>query len=300
MLRSRRTASGGSLLIFAMMINLQIGGNHFCIESDAEIRIEQNMIPYLCSDSQEDHVCIRVVIGMQDAPVPSSPKSGEDLLLEYYMEKDRILCLTKGSIGCYLAAAVCSLDYSNIVCYLDEKDAPFLCSVGSLLRLIPTRAILQSRGVVFLHASQIAVGGKGILFLGPSGMGKSTQAKLWRTFRSAQIVCNDRTLIRNGQTYSFPMDGSEPVLSGDTFPLGALVMLEQSPDNRIRELTSREALVRLMPQVVFDHWNHDAVVAATQQILDLIQQYRVYLLSCTPNQYAVSCLEQQLIKDGIL
>ena len=293
MLRSRRTASGGSLLIFAMMINLQIGGNHFCIESDAEIRIEQNMIPYLCSDSQEDHVCIRVVIGMQDAPVPSSPKSGEDLLLEYYMEKDRILCLTKGSIGCYL-------DYSNIVCYLDEKDAPFLCCVGSLLRLIPTRAILQSRGVVFLHASQIAVGGKGILFLGPSGMGKTTQAKLWRTFRSAKIICNDRTLIRAGQTYGYPMDGSEPVCSGDTFPLGALVMLEQAPDNRIRALTPREALVRLMPQAIFDHWDHDAGVAATQQILDLIQNCRVYLLSCTPNQNAVTCLEQQLKKDGVL
>ena len=300
MFRSRRTASGGSLAILAMMINLRIGGIYFRIESDTEIRVEQNMVPFLCGDSGADPVCIQVVTGMQDAPVPGCPKSGEDLLLEYYMEKDRLLCLTKGSLGCYLAAAVCSLDFTSIVCYLGEKDAPFLCSAGSVLRLIPMRAILQKRGAVFLHASQIAVGGKGILFLGPSGMGKTTQAKLWSTFRSAKIICNDRTLIRAGQTYGYPMDGSEPVCSGDTFPLGALVMLEQAPDNRIRALTPREALVRLMPQAIFDHWDHDAGAAATQQILDLIQNYRVYLLSCTPNQNAVTCLEQQLKKDGVL
>lgn len=136
--------------------------------------------------------------------------------------------------------------------------------------------------------------------MGPSGIGKTTQAKLWKTFRPAQIICNDRTLIRNGQTYGYPVDGSEPVISGETFSLGALVVLEQAPDNQIRQLKPREALLRLMPQVVYDQWNHDAVTAATQQILDLIQQYPVYLLSCTPTQNAVTCLEQQLTKDGVL
>lgn len=283
-----------------MKIDLLIGGNHFSIDSDTELRIEDSVKPFLCRDSGADPVCIRVVRGMQNAPVPGCPKSGEDVLLEHYMEKDRILCLAKGSLGYYLATAVCSLDYENIVCYLDNQHASSLSTVGSLLRLIPVKAILQKRGTCFFHASQIAAHGKGILFMGPSGIGKTTQAKLWKTFRTAQIICNDRTLIRNGQTYGYPVDGSEPVISSETFSLGALVVLEQAPDNQIRQLKPREALLRLMPQVVYDHWNHNAVVAAAQQILDLIQQYPVYLLSCTPTQDAVTCLEQQLIKDGVL
>lgn len=283
-----------------MKINLRIGGNHFRIDSDTEILIEDSLLPFLCEDAEDDAISIQVVRGMQDAPVPSGPKSGEDLLLEYFVEEERIFCLSKGSIGHYLSVAVCSPDYSHIVCYLDEKHAPYLCRVSSLLRLIPIRTILQERETLFFHASQIAAEGKGILFMGPSGIGKTTQAKLWRTFRSARIICNDRTLIREGQTYGYPVDGSEPVISGETFPLGALVVLEQAPENKIRQLKPREALMRLMIQLVYDRWNHDAVSMATQQILDLVQQYPVYLLGCTPTEDAVNCLEQQLVKDGVL
>lgn len=283
-----------------MKINLLIGGNHFRIESDREIRIEDSVLPFLCEDAEDDAVRVQVVRDMRDAPLPGGPKSGEDLLVEYFIEEDRLFCLSKGSVGQYLSAAVCSPDYSDIVCYLDEKHAPYLCSIGSLLRLIPIRAILQERGTLFFHASQIAAQGKGILFMGPSGIGKTTQAKLWRASRSARIICNDRTLIRDGQTYGYPVDGSEPVFSGETFPLGALVVLEQAPENKIRQLKPREALMRLMSQMVYDRWNHDAMSLATQQILDLIQQYPVYLLSCTPTEDAVACLEQRLVKDGVL
>ena len=283
-----------------MKINLLIGGNHFRIESDEELRIEESVQPFLCCAPGIDPVNIRVVRGMEEAPTPHGPVSGEDPLLEYYLEEDRLLCMAKGSKGNKLTSAVCSLDYSEIVCYIDSRHFTSLGSVGSLLRLIPVRTILQERGTLFFHASQIAAQGKGILFMGPSGIGKTTQAKLWRTFRSAQIICNDRTLISDGQTYGYPVDGSEPVISGETFPLGALVVLEQAQENRIRQQKPREALMRLMIQMVYDRWNHDAMSLATQQLLDIIQQYPVYLLSCTPTEDAVTCLEQQLVKDGVL
>lgn len=50
--------------------------------------------------------------------------------------------------------------------------------------------------VLFFHAAQITYQETGILFAGPSGAGKTTQAKLWERFRNARIICNDRTLLR--------------------------------------------------------------------------------------------------------
>lgn len=270
------------------------------MESDIEIRIEDSVRPFLSEASGADAVNIRVIHGMSDAPVPNCPMSGEDLLLEYYLEKDRLICLSKGSAGSHLATTVSGLDYTDIVCYLNSDHAVSLNSVGNLLRLIPMRMILQGKGTLFLHASQVAIRGKGIVFTAPSGTGKTTQAKLWKTYRGAQIICNDRTLIRQGQTYGYPVDGSEPVFSSASFPLGAVVLLEQSPENKIRQLKPREGLLRLMRQVVYDHWSHDAEFAATEQILELIRKFPVYLLSCTPDENAVICLEQQLKKDGVL
>ena len=283
-----------------MTMNLLIGGNHFRLESDTQLRVEDQIKPFLCDASDEDAVRIRVVCGSGDIPAPTGPISGEDLLLEYYREKDAILCLSKGGVGGHLSTAVCKPDRKEVVCYIHSQRTSSLGSVGNVLRLIPIKMILQESGAIFLHGSQIACQGKGILFTAPSGTGKTTQAKLWKAHRGAQIICNDRVLIRAGQTYGYPVDGSEPVFSSASFPLGAVVLLEQAPENTIRRLRPREALIRLMPQMVYDHWSSDAVSAATQQLLELIQRFPVYLLGCTPDEYAVTCLEQQLKKDGVL
>ena len=139
-----------------------------------------------------------------------------------------------------------------------------------------------------------------LIFYGPSGTGKTTQAKLWRTHRGAEIICNDRTLVRDGQTYGFPMDGSEPVCSGKILPLGAVVCLAQASENQIRRLRPGEALAALMPQVVFDSWDSRSSRLASEQLIELIRRRPVYQLCCTPDQQAVECLEACLRKDGIL
>lgn len=283
-----------------MTIDLKISGIRFHIESDIALRIEESVTPFLWNGPAMDTVNVRLLHCMRDAPIPGVPMMGEDLLLEYYLEEDRLICLTKGGSGGYLSVADCDLNGSEIRCYMHHDRAHALNTVGNLLRMIPLRMILQKRDVLFLHASQIGVRGRGILFTAPSGTGKTTQARLWKASRDARILCNDRTLIRNGMTYGFPVDGSEPVFSMDSLPLGAVVVLEQSAENRVRPMKTREALLRLVTQTVHDQWNGESVSAATQQLLELIQQFPVYLLSCTPDDRAVTCLEQQLIKDGIL
>ena len=45
-----------------------------------------------------------------------------------------------------------------------------------------------------LHASLVEKDGFGVIFLGPSGMGKSTQAKLWEKYLDADFIIGDRPL----------------------------------------------------------------------------------------------------------
>ena len=57
--------------------------------------------------------------------------------------------------------------------------------------------ILADAGMLVLHSSYIVTRQEqGILFSGPSGIGKSTQAALWQRYAGAEIVNGDRALVR--------------------------------------------------------------------------------------------------------
>lgn len=258
------------------------------------------MTPFLCINEETFDVNIKIVCKKEKEVRPQMKKSGEDLLLEYYQNEEQMMCLAKGGMGTYLSTTICDSSFWDVECTLHFMPDESMKVMGSLLRLLPIGAILQKKGVAFFHASQIAVDGKGIVFTAPSGTGKTTQAKLWKKFRDAEIICNDRTLIRNGQTYGYPVDGSEPVYSGEVHQLGAIVLLEQGKKDVVQRLSGKDTLVKLLPQLILAAWSGDARVLAIEQLIVLADRYPVYLFRCTPTESAVVCLEQQLKIDGVL
>lgn len=281
-------------------IYLRIGGIRFHFESDHELTAEESLASFFCIDKNVSDVHIRVIHDASGQCIPAGTYLGDDLLLDYYRHDGRLLCLTKGGQGKYLSCCASDSTFRELVCWLAFPPGHSSVTLGMILRMIPMRQLLLQRGILFFHASQVALGGTGILFTAPSQTGKTTQAKLWQRYRDARIICNDRTLTDGVNTYGYPVDGSEPVLSGESCALGAVVVLEQAPENRVRRLRAREAMPRLMPQMVMDVWNPDARAAAAELLLELMARVPVYLLSCTPDEGAVACQEQQLRMDGVI
>ena len=178
-------------------------------------------------------------------------------------------------------------------------------SLGEILRYFPMRAILQQFLVLFFHAAQITYQKTGILFAGPSGAGKTTQAKLWERFRNARIICNDRTLLRkqdgNWHSYGYPMDGSQPVRSGEVHVAGCIVLVKQSQNGKssIERLRAGKAMAQLMPQLVIDWWSENARNQAAENLFLLLKEMPVYQLTATMDEQAVACLEKILKMDDI-
>lgn len=281
-----------------MNFDLRIGGIRFHIDCDSEIVFEESFAPFFCAQPNVINANLFFDHDYSQTPTPALPMLGEDLLMEYYCHEGMLLSMSKGSNGSYLSCCISSGD--DHLCHLNFGQKDGINTLGGLLRLVPMRQILLRKGVLFLHASQIGVGDTGILFSAPSGTGKTTQARLWQKCRCATLLCNDRTLTDGTKTYGYPVDGSEPVCCGEIRQLGAIVTLEQATENTVRRLRPREALSRLMPQAVIDVWDPWSRTAAAELLLKLMNHTPVYLLRCTPDENAVACLEQQLIKDGVI
>lgn len=279
---------------------MTFGGIGFRIVSDFPIVIEDSFAPFSYPCGEKPNIILEFTRNYSQAPRPSGPMLGQDLLLEYYPGEHGPLVAAKGGWKGWLAVTQCDPDYCQLKCFLNTRDFEPPESLGNLLRYVPMRRILQQHGVLFFHASQIALGNTGILFTAPSGTGKTTQAKLWRDGRGGRIVCNDRALIRDGRTYGYPLDGSEPVGSGEVHRLGAIVLLEQAKENTVQRLGAANAMVRLMTQLVIDTWDSESRAIALKQLMELICVYPVYLLRCTADFDAVTCLERQLAEDGVI
>ena len=63
---------------------------------------------------------------------------------------------------------------------INEKAYPrHITSADKILQLFPMRKLLFEKRVFLLHASQAVLEGKGILFTGDSGVGKTTRPDSW-------------------------------------------------------------------------------------------------------------------------
>ncbi len=157
---------------------------------------------------------------------------------------------------------------------------------------------ISPRGYLILHCAYLCYHGKAILFSAPSGVGKSTQAELWRKYRLATIINGDRALLgKNGTAWAahgWPVCGSSEICCNKTAPIRAIVMLSQGNTNQIRRITPVQAFTELYGQITVNRWNSGIVTQATDQLEDLINRIPVYHLSCTISEEAVDCLDHML------
>lgn len=145
------------------------------------------------------------------------------------------------------------------------------------------------RNAVAIHASAIRYRGRGVLFLGESGTGKSTHSRQWRENIPGSALLNDDSPIlglADGtvRVWGSPWSGKVPCYRNVSCPVAAIVRLVQAPENRIRRLSPIEAFGALFPSTppAFIHATRlqDAVCTLLGQVIGLIP---VYLLECRPD-----------------
>lgn len=186
---------------------------------------------------------------------------------------------------------VCTKDYKNMTLYMANDYFP----LSSLIRVACESGITRMSGVP-LHASLIEKEGQGIVFLGPSGMGKSTQAKLWKQYENADFICGDRPTLckRDGIWYGcgMPWDGKDGLYRQKMVPIRALISLEQAKDNKLMRLSNMASMKVLLNQVMMPMWDEVAMDDTSDLMWQLANDIEFYHLKNRADKEAVALVRE--------
>ncbi len=184
-----------------------------------------------------------------------------------------------------------------------EAAAPIAYPLDELLiahRLTRERAIeLHSCGV-------IAPDGTATLFVGHSGAGKSTTARLWSEEPGVNILSDDRVIVREERTqiarlarderedsirmYGTPWHGDAQFAQAASAALTRICILEQGRGNVLTRLGRGEAVGELFARSFVPLHRHKYVESALSFLEDLVTSVPCYRYRFEPNRGAVETL----------
>ena len=145
---------------------------------------------------------------------------------------------------------------------------------------------------LLLHASVTRYQGRGNLFFGVSGTGKSTHSRLWHEFvPESDLMNDDNPIVRYEEgrflVYGSPWSGKTVCYRNVVAPVNALVRLEQFPENRIARLEPLQAYASVLAAVSTIRWNHDIMSLLVPTIERVAMTVPCFRLQCRPDEEAV-------------
>ena len=177
---------------------------------------------------------------------------------------------------------------------VQEELLPWGTDVSDLFVQYGLPRRLPQQGKLLLHCAYILYNGRAILFTGPSGTGKTTQAKLWQRSMGSRIVNGDRAAIglEGGivTAYGLPISGTSPDCENVTAPVAAIVSLSQAKENRVTRLRAASAVKPLLSGTYLPPEFAQDLPLLVDLAASLAARVPVYHLQCLPDDSAVQAL----------
>jgi hypothetical protein len=136
--------------------------------------------------------------------------------------------------------------------------------------------------------------GRGHLFLGHSGAGKSTTARLWEAEPRARILSDDRIILRvvDGRIwmYGTPWHGDAGIASPDGAPLSRLYLLEHGRKTELVPVTKGRAAAELFARSFVPHHSSKGLQFTLRFLDRVAQEIPCFLFRFLPDKSAVEAI----------
>ena len=266
------------------------GGATLCLTGEAPWQPSDICQPFRVEGGPAGHT-IHVTVG-GDLPRPPEGAAHQHTL--YRWREGERFCLLQDYSARHMAYAVQEGGVTEL--RLSEGYRETL-SARTILESAGLFDLLADFGMLILHSAYIVTReGEGILFSGPSGTGKSTQAELWRQYAGAQVVNGDRSLVRpaDGTVHGILFSGTSGISRNISAPLRAIVLPVQAAEDRVYPLRPQERFVRLLNQCAYYPWAADSAGRMTELAARLVNAVPVYGMDCRKDESAVRALQDYL------
>lgn len=151
---------------------------------------------------------------------------------------------------------------------------------------------------VMLHASAILYNGKGYLFLGRSGTGKSTHSRMWLNGVEGSILMNDdHPIVRLSEdgtpiVYGSPWSGKTHCYKNLDAPVGGIVRIRQEKENSLRRLKTIESYGSVICSCSGFPVEKGFSDGKDESVRGIISKVKCWELGCLPNiDAAIVCMK---------
>ena len=192
---------------------------------------------------------------------------------------------------------VCSAGYRQGTLYLSGFQAKAAVDNALMIQFAMASACM---GTALFHAAAVSLDGKGYMFLGKSGTGKSTHARLWlQNLQGVELMNDDNPAVRvkadgTAVVYGTPWSGKTPCYRNVSAPVGGIVLLSQAPYNKITRLSGIGAYAAIVPSISGKRWDSKLADGLHDTENALATNIPVWHLDCLPDADAA-----HLCKDTI-
>ena len=281
-----------------MTIDLVIAGKRICLQSDEGINLstDERFAAFFTADGNNPELTIEVNPGTAripagaakvfDAPLledaPAGPQQSGEPFWEVAADEETIyvkvslkepvryplLIIPRGKVPWQLFADEAGSEINPLPYPIDGLVLYFLTSL---------------KGDIMIHGSGVVCDGRGWIFTGKSGSGKTTMAKIFDS--SGDRVIHDDRLILVKEGAGWRMH-STPVYRNDeprSAEVDHLRIISHGNSNITAPLTGAEAASLILANCIQQNWDREASARLISSVAELASSVKVSRLSFLPD-----------------
>ncbi|MCM8830742.1 MAG: hypothetical protein NC918_00915 [Candidatus Omnitrophica bacterium] len=197
-------------------------------------------------------------------------------------------------------------DFKNVKFFVLPEKNKFIWLatdvIYDFLQILFLVYFAKTKRGLFLHATGINLDGKGFVFVGKSGTGKTTLAKLFNRYSCGTVLNDDRIIVRKNKEeffiYGCPWHGafSDYLKSKmQPTPLERIFFIYPAKKNILKRLNFSEAFKLFYPAIFPVFWDRDALNNIFLFLEDLLENIECFSLGFKKTQEIIKFFKEKCI-----